>query len=72
VPDPGPGAHRRVHLVSYAYSVPAVNQLTGLTLRGWHFRCVVFADGQHSCELVVDLTSGVPATKVDASLSGPF
>ncbi|HXY17392.1 MAG TPA: hypothetical protein VEH79_04405 [Gaiellaceae bacterium] len=73
MPDPGPGVHRRAHLVSYAYSVPAVNQLTGLTLRGWHFRCVVFVDGQRSCELVVDLTSGVPVTKVNTSLSaGPF
>ena len=62
VPDPGPGAHRRVHLVSYVYSVPALNQLTGSTLRGWKFRCVVFADGQRSCELVVDLTTGVPPT----------
>jgi hypothetical protein len=54
---------RRVHLVSYAYSVPAVDKLTGLTLRGWQFRCVVFADGQRSCELVVDLARGVPVTK---------
>jgi hypothetical protein len=52
-----------VHLVSYAYSLPAVNQLTGLTLRGWQFRCVVFADGRRSCELVVDLTTGMPVTK---------